>query len=1321
MRIPISTLIVSLFALSSLQAQSPTPVPTGNFPRIGNVFHGETLFTASPTEAEQTQLFLGGDFTNSAAQTIRTAAPDTPLLVRVNATETVLGTPVVPDQSYYLKDTKGNNIQTWPGNPGDFLLNLTLPKVQQFLAQFAYQQMTQTGFVYDGVFFDNVNTMISDTTTDVYGNPIQISSQNNGIADLPGPLDAAWSAGLYAMIADFKALAPNGYASGHINQTPPDPRSLAVFNGDSFVFDAVYVTEGTMAFGTLFDSYQTWFAQGQKPVITAMQSSPPSQLAYGYGYYPLTAALPQTITWGQDYYPNMRFGLAMALMNNGFSIFDLGDSSAGTAWWYDEYNFNLGQPVTPATLLGTPQSANDLVNPGFEGSLAPWLFKLTSDGSAAATAGLDTTTFVNGYSSAHVDVTSAATINWHIDLEQDNLPITAGAEYQVQFWAKADSPVSIQLFTEGGAPAFTFYGLNANVTLSTNWQQYSVSFVAPVSASDCKLGFFFGNSVGNYWLDGVQMTQSPVRVYRRDFTNGVTLLNGTSQTQTISLESGLAHFSGSQAPKHQYIVDDSSAGFTTTGSWAVDTFDTGLKMANPPYYHAWKSTCHEMDTGAGSAQWNLAIPASGQYTLQVWLPAAPAASTWTKSAVYTVMAGAQVLGTTTLDQSQAAGGDQWYTIFTNVNLTAGTTVLQVTNGGNGPLIADAVSISSASKLNDGSAATSVTLQPFDGVLLQRKTPNQTITFAPLANLNLTPTPFAISASASSGLPVTFVSDTTSVCTVSGSTVTLLVPGTCSIVASQKGNGSFTAAVPVTQSFTVAPVTPTAQTINFGAIASQYLNGTITLSATASSGLPVSFFSSTTSVCSVTLNTAVMLTVGTCSVTALQPGSAFYAPATFVTQSFQVVAGPPAVVSVTPNAGTGTSQTFAAKFSDPNQGTDLSALLMLINTSTSGANACYIEYYASSNLIYLKNNANSGFVGSITPGTNTSLSNSQCTVSGSGSSYVTAGTTATLSLALTFSGTGLENVYLMGTEKNGSSTGWVQAGTWGAPPAGTPAVVSVSPSSGTGTSQTFTGNFTDTAGGPSLGSMYMLFNTSLSGTNACYIEYFVVGNIIELKNNANTGYVGSITPGSSGSLSNSQCTVYGTGSSYSTGGTSGTLNLNITFASTSPVLTYLYAADRSGANTGWVQAGTWGTTVPAKPSVVSVSPSSGSGASQTFTGTFSDTDGAAYLSAMYMLFNTSLSGTNACYVEYFVSSNTIELKNNANTGFVGSITPGTNTSLSNSQCTVYGTGSSYTTAGANGILSLNVTFAGTAGLSSYLYASDKSGANTGWVLGGSWTP
>ncbi len=92
-----------------------------------------------------------------------------------------------------------------------------------------------------------------------------------------------------------------------------------------------------------------------------------------------------------------------------------------------------------------------------------------------------------------------------------------------------------------------------------------------------------------------------------------------------------------------------------------------------------------------------------------------------------------------------------------------------------------------------------------------------------------------------------------------------------------------------------------------------------------------------------------------------------------------------------------------------------------------------------------------------------------------------------------------------------------------------------------------------------------------------------------------------------------------------------------------------------------------------------------------------------------------------YIGYYASSNLIYPKNNANTGFVGSITPGTNTSLSNSQCTVCGMGSSYSVAGSNGILSLNVTFTGTAAQSTYLYASYKTGANTGWVLEGSWTP
>jgi hypothetical protein len=54
-------------------------------------------------------------------------------------------------------------------------------------------------------------------------------------------------------------------------------------------------------------------------------------------------------------------------------------------------------------------------------------------------------------------------------------------------------------------------------------------------------------------------------------------------------------------------------------------------------------------------------------------------------------------------------------------------------------------------------------------------PNQTITFDPLPNRAPGTPPFTVSATASSGLPVTFASSPQSVCTVSGTTVTLLPP------------------------------------------------------------------------------------------------------------------------------------------------------------------------------------------------------------------------------------------------------------------------------------------------------------------------------------------------------------------------------------------------------------------------------------------------------------------------------------------------------------------------------------------------------------------
>jgi len=69
-------------------------------------------------------------------------------------------------------------------------------------------------------------------------------------------------------------------------------------------------------------------------------------------------------------------------------------------------------------------------------------------------------------------------------------------------------------------------------------------------------------------------------------------------------------------------------------------------------------------------------------------------------------------------------------------------------------------------------------------------------------------PFTVTATASSGLTVTFSTTTPLVCTstgTNGATITLVAVGTCSILADQGGNAQFLAAPTVQRDFTVTPL------------------------------------------------------------------------------------------------------------------------------------------------------------------------------------------------------------------------------------------------------------------------------------------------------------------------------------------------------------------------------------------------------------------------------------------------------------------------------------------------------------------------------------
>ncbi len=222
------------------------------------------------------------------------------------------------------------------------------------------------------------------------------------------------------------------------------------------------------------------------------------------------------------------------------------------------------------------------------------------------------------------------------------------------------------------------------------------------------------------------------------------------------------------------------------------------------------------------------------------------------------------LSATQLDASSTVAGTFAYTPATGTVPTGGSNTLLVTL-----TPTDAADYAAASET----------------VSLTVSQASQTITFAALPAVTYGVAPITVGASASSGLPVSFASTTASVCTVSGSTVTLVVAGTCTVRATQNGNIDYSAAPAVTQSIAVNKAT---QAITFPAIpATPLLTGSVSLNANASSGLPVGFASTTSSVCTVTGSTATLIATGTCTIKATQVGNGGFLAAAQVEQSFAV--------------------------------------------------------------------------------------------------------------------------------------------------------------------------------------------------------------------------------------------------------------------------------------------------------------------------------------------------------------------------------------------------------------------------------------------------
>src|SRR5208282_4649908 len=125
--------------------------------------------------------------------------------------------------------------------------------------------------------------------------------------------------------------------------------------------------------------------------------------------------------------------------------------------------------------------------------------------------------------------------------------------------------------------------------------------------------------------------------------------------------------------------------------------------------------------------------------------------------------------------------------------------------------------------------------------------------------------------------------------------------------------------------------------------------------------------------------------------------------------------------------------------------------------------------------------------------------------------------------------------------------------------------------------------------------------------------------------------------------------------------------------------------------------------------------SGSGASQTFAFAFSDSAGAADITAAQIGINTAVNGTGACWMYFAAGTQMIYLANDAGAFATAGLALGSSGTLQNSQCTINVNTSSVSLSGntltLNLVLSFAPGFAGTKNVYMYVQNATQSAGFT----------
>lgn len=226
----------------------------------------------------------------------------------------------------WLTDATGKHVAFWPGN---WMLNntnypTTGQRWNEYLSDFVNREILSTG-LWDGIFYDNTWIGIS------WINGGAFDANRDGVTDAPADLDRAWEDGMHTLF--------------QLTRQKADRDVILIGNGDRGYYNdlnGIYIENFTQSSGL------DWAEHMRLYHLDAENTQSPQIAVVG------------NTELGRDErnYRAMRYGLASALLENGYYAFDGKDSHA-QIWWYDEYGARIGAPAGAATSFSGAQVYNN--------------------------------------------------------------------------------------------------------------------------------------------------------------------------------------------------------------------------------------------------------------------------------------------------------------------------------------------------------------------------------------------------------------------------------------------------------------------------------------------------------------------------------------------------------------------------------------------------------------------------------------------------------------------------------------------------------------------------------------------------------------------------------------------------------------------------------------------------------------------------------------------------------------------------------------------------------------------------------------------------